>query len=134
MRHALVRVAVVSAVLVPGLLPGSTATAESAFAEPSEGYVDVHEAAPGVHELLEHIEQFLTDAGKEKMKVEVGEALIRSLATHNGEYVNQVVDAWLRTLYFKSIGLDEVLDRQEEDPITTGEAPVSLSERRSRLR
>ncbi len=109
-------------------------SSRSVFAESAEGYVAVQEVAPEIAKLLENAYKYLSSDAQERMKAELGAALIDSI-THQdgGKYLNHVVEAWLRTLYFKSVGIDKVL-AEKEGPIAAGEKPIDLSEMRARLR
>lgn len=78
--------------------------------------------------LVEHIEQYLTPAGRSAMEVELGRALHESIRTGSDDPVNACVEAWMRTIYLKSRGIEEDLDREDPD-----EEPRSLDDWRKQL-
>ena len=78
--------------------------------------------------LAKHVQQHLSQQDQQRMREEMGEALIRSLATESDDEVNRVIESWLRTVRLKKAGVDRLLDTPDPD----GEG-ASLAEWRRRL-
>lgn len=104
----------------------------SAEAIPNDDGVRVDvETTPNIRELASHVGEYLNDDGRCQMNAEMGEALLKSIATGNDAYVNRVVEGWVRTLLLKVHGTDEILDSQTAPD---SEEPVSIEELRTRFR
>jgi hypothetical protein len=65
--------------------------------------------------MMAEVEPHLSEEGRQAMRAEVGEALLKTLATGDAIHVNRCVEAWYRTLLLKSLGTDELLEEQPHE-------------------